>query len=54
MDRLTDDSIIQELLKTYSLCYFSKIKYVNIKIREIPKVWPVVGCFSMQFQLLIC
>lgn len=48
-----NDFILQKLLKTYSLCYFSKIGYININIFKIQMIWPV-ACFLIQFLLLVC
>lgn len=45
MDLLTDDFIIQNLLKTHCLCYFSEIEDVKINIFEIQKVCPVAVLF---------
>lgn len=43
-DWLIGDFIIQTLLETHSLCYFSKIDG-KINIAEIEKVWPVAILF---------
>lgn len=47
------DDLLQKLLKTFSLCYLSKTEYVNVKILEIGKVWPVVVSQCILLLMLI-